>query len=257
MSDGWIGYHSERIGQLRAYARVAADDLRSMASDDPAAVAAMGVVEVTRLHLERDWLPLLDRISASTAMISPFGRSPFASITDDLFGWLPGDGGAKKAWGSNLRPAVARSAPGANSNEQALARARAAAASGVTGTFFGTTKSYEVVSTPTSTTLPNAQNCTHPNCEQYDIVVRDRWYFEHDIGTGPAILGSLPPVRWMGLAAKLFGRERGSDALTARAKELESFAERARDGAGAIRKGRNVAVGRLTRADGEEIDSSP
>lgn len=75
MSDGWIGYHPERIDALRERTRAAADDLRSMGSDDPAAVAALGVVELASLHLEADWLPLLDRINASTAMISPFGLS--------------------------------------------------------------------------------------------------------------------------------------------------------------------------------------
>ena len=60
MGSGWVGYHAEQIGALHRRVRVAADDLLRLRSDDPAAAEAMQVVALARLHLEDDWLPLLE-----------------------------------------------------------------------------------------------------------------------------------------------------------------------------------------------------
>ena len=51
----------------------AVDDLRSLRSDDPVAEAAMQQVDLALLHLETDWLPLIDRIRNSAALVTPFG----------------------------------------------------------------------------------------------------------------------------------------------------------------------------------------
>jgi hypothetical protein len=92
----WLGYRPERVEELWQHTRHAVDDLASIASDDPAAAEAMRTVRLARQHLESEWLPLLDRIRASTALTAPIelepgdDRSWFDDTVEDLFG--PPDG---------------------------------------------------------------------------------------------------------------------------------------------------------------------
>jgi hypothetical protein len=65
-----IGYDRARLVTLRARAIAAIESLRAIASDDPAAWDAVLVARVTREHLEQTWLPLIDRIVGSDAMVT-------------------------------------------------------------------------------------------------------------------------------------------------------------------------------------------
>jgi hypothetical protein len=65
-----IGYDPARLAALRARAIGAIESLRAVASDDPAAWDAVLAARLTREHLEQIWLPLIDRISGSSAMVT-------------------------------------------------------------------------------------------------------------------------------------------------------------------------------------------
>jgi hypothetical protein len=67
----WLAYHPERVEELWRHTRRAVEELAAIASDDPAAAEAMRTVRLAQAHLEGDWLPLLDRIRSSTALIAP------------------------------------------------------------------------------------------------------------------------------------------------------------------------------------------
>ena len=72
MSDGFVGYDPELVGQLGGRVRTAIVDLRRARLDDPAAVDAVRTAASACRHLETSWLPLLERICASSAMTAPF-----------------------------------------------------------------------------------------------------------------------------------------------------------------------------------------
>jgi hypothetical protein len=65
-----IGYDRARLATLRVRAITAIESLRAVASDDPAAWDAVLAARVAREHLERNWLPMIDRIIASEAMVT-------------------------------------------------------------------------------------------------------------------------------------------------------------------------------------------
>ncbi len=65
-----IGYDPARLATLRARAIAAIESLRAVASDDPAAWDAVLAARATREHLEHAWLPLIDRIIGSDAMVT-------------------------------------------------------------------------------------------------------------------------------------------------------------------------------------------
>jgi hypothetical protein len=82
----WLGYHPERVEDLWRHTRAAVDDLATITSDDPAAADAMCTVRLAQAHLEGEWLPLLERIRASTALTEPGdGRSWFDDSIESLF----------------------------------------------------------------------------------------------------------------------------------------------------------------------------
>ena len=62
----WLAYDRERVDDLWRHTRRAVDDLAAIRSDDPLAADALRAVRLAQLHLESDWLPLLDRVRAST-----------------------------------------------------------------------------------------------------------------------------------------------------------------------------------------------
>jgi hypothetical protein len=64
-----IGYDPARLATLRARAIAAIESLRTVVSDDPAAWDAVLAARVAREHLEQIWLPLIDRIIGSDAMV--------------------------------------------------------------------------------------------------------------------------------------------------------------------------------------------
>ena len=67
----WLAYHPDRVDELWRHTRAAIDDLATILSDDPAAADAMRAVRLARDRLEGEWLPLLERIRNSTALIAP------------------------------------------------------------------------------------------------------------------------------------------------------------------------------------------
>jgi hypothetical protein len=70
-----IGYDPARLRALRSATITAAESLRAVASEDPAAWEAVVTARVAREHLEQMWLPLIDRIIGSDAMVTwPLAR---------------------------------------------------------------------------------------------------------------------------------------------------------------------------------------
>ena len=69
----WLAYNRERVDDLWRHTRAAIDDLTTITSDDPAAAEAIRVVRLAQAHLEREWMPLLDRIRSSAALTAPIG----------------------------------------------------------------------------------------------------------------------------------------------------------------------------------------
>jgi hypothetical protein len=65
-----VGYDPARLAALRARAIAAIGSLRTVVSDDPAAWDAVLTARMTRDHLEQTWLPLIDRIAGSDAMVT-------------------------------------------------------------------------------------------------------------------------------------------------------------------------------------------
>jgi hypothetical protein len=65
-----VGYDPNRLSALRADTVAAIESLRVLSSDDPAAWNAVLASRVTREHLEQTWMPLIDRILASEAMVT-------------------------------------------------------------------------------------------------------------------------------------------------------------------------------------------
>jgi hypothetical protein len=76
-----IGYDPELMAMLRLRTIAAIESLRALASEEPAAWAAMVTARITRQHLEELWLPLIDRVAASEALVTWRGahlRGPLA-----------------------------------------------------------------------------------------------------------------------------------------------------------------------------------
>ncbi len=65
-----IGYDPVRLQALRAATLAAADSLRLLSSEDPAAWEAVVTARTARDHLEQMWLPLIDRIIGSDVMVT-------------------------------------------------------------------------------------------------------------------------------------------------------------------------------------------
>jgi hypothetical protein len=92
----WLSYDRERVDELHRRARVAVDELAGIRSDDLLAADALRAVRLAQSHLEADWLPLLDRVRASTSLTAPIdfdaeeGRSWFEEALDAVAG--PADG---------------------------------------------------------------------------------------------------------------------------------------------------------------------
>lgn len=68
--SGLHGYDPARIVALRARTRDAIDELREIRCDDPLADEALRAVRLMCRNLEDSWLPLLDAIWASRAMVT-------------------------------------------------------------------------------------------------------------------------------------------------------------------------------------------
>jgi hypothetical protein len=65
-----VGYDPQRLQALRAATIAAAESLRVLSSEDPAAWEAVLTARTARDHLEQMWLPLIDRIVASDVMVT-------------------------------------------------------------------------------------------------------------------------------------------------------------------------------------------
>lgn len=78
-----IGYDPARMTSLHGATQRAIGDLVGVASPDPVAAGAMAVVRSVRDALEQDWLPMIERVLASDAMVSSAtaGLHPFASLS--------------------------------------------------------------------------------------------------------------------------------------------------------------------------------
>ena len=94
----WLSYDRERVDKLWRRTRVAVDELADIRSDDPLAVGALQRVRRAQLRLETEWLPLLERVRASTALTAPIdldaddGRSWFDEAVESVT--APPDRGA-------------------------------------------------------------------------------------------------------------------------------------------------------------------
>ena len=74
---GLIGYDPSRTRELHRRTRRAAEHLlRTPRNDDPLAAAAVSVARLVRAHLEHEWLPALDRVLGSTAMLDVSTTEP-------------------------------------------------------------------------------------------------------------------------------------------------------------------------------------
>ena len=86
----WLAYDRERVDELWRHTRRAVDDLAGIGSDDPLAAEALRAVRLAQLHLETEWMPLLDRVRASTSLTAPIdldggdGRTVIAPIVAEL-----------------------------------------------------------------------------------------------------------------------------------------------------------------------------
>ena len=88
----WLATAPNAIDELWRHTRRArSTSLAAIASDDPAAAEAMRAVRLAQAHLEDDWLPLLGRIRATTALTDlGDGRSWCDDTIDALFSPVEG-----------------------------------------------------------------------------------------------------------------------------------------------------------------------
>ena len=77
-----VGYDPARLAVLRTHTIAAIESLRWLASDDPAAWEAVLAARVTREHLEQIWMPLIDRIIGSEAMVTWQGADLGEELAD-------------------------------------------------------------------------------------------------------------------------------------------------------------------------------
>jgi hypothetical protein len=83
---GELRYDPTRLHPLRSRAAAAYQHLRAATSDDPAAASALRVAAGVRAGLELGWLPAIDRVLSSDAMLTWFAAGP---------AWLRGRAGAE------------------------------------------------------------------------------------------------------------------------------------------------------------------
>lgn len=114
MSTAVLSYEPERIRALVVRARAVAEHLASAPPDDPLAAEAATTAATVHAHVSEHWLPALAAVEASRALLDPI----------DL------------------------------TNAEALAAAHSAVVAGQPGVFVGTTKTYEVLETSPTTTIP-------------------------------------------------------------------------------------------------------
>ena len=76
-----VGYDPARLAVLRSHTSAAIESLRWLTSEDPAAWEAVLAARVTREHLEQIWMPLIDRIIGSDAMVTWPGAELGAAVT--------------------------------------------------------------------------------------------------------------------------------------------------------------------------------
>jgi hypothetical protein len=77
-----VGYDPARLAVLRSHTIAAIESLRLLASDDPAAWEAVLAARATREHLEHIWIPLIDRIIGSDAMVTWRGADLGEELAD-------------------------------------------------------------------------------------------------------------------------------------------------------------------------------
>jgi hypothetical protein len=77
-----VGYDPARLAVLRTHTVAAIESLRWLTSDDPAAWEAVLAARVTREHLEQIWMPLIDRIIGSEAMVTWQGADLGEELAD-------------------------------------------------------------------------------------------------------------------------------------------------------------------------------
>lgn len=71
-----IGYDLDRVRRLARATSDAVEHLRSIACDDPAARDALDAVRLARRNLEDQWIPLLEQIIASRALLAWSAAGP-------------------------------------------------------------------------------------------------------------------------------------------------------------------------------------
>lgn len=255
MSSGLVGYDPQRVEVLRGVVVAACDHLaRAPMVDDPLAADALATVRLVRSHLEDGWLPVLGRIAASRAMLE-FGAAdlPAAPLAGFGFGfgWLaaPLEGPPRElpvSWGP--------------SNAVARAAAEAAVAAGEAGRFGGRTRTYEVIETTPSTSIPATGHDPDGGSGFYDILVEDHWLFEHNLADPPPPAGMTPAGPWAGWVLRLArlvqqAQQRSDGAAHDRGLAWEQLAveARGRGGKGGVGRNKNVAVGRLTTTEGDDV----
>lgn len=111
MSNGWVGYHPQRIVTLLARAVEAVVELERLRSDAPEAEDALRTVRTVRLHLEGGLLTLVERIVRSDVLLAPTPVTRLSFVVADEMveharDVLDGDGDAL----DELRALLARDA---------------------------------------------------------------------------------------------------------------------------------------------------
>jgi len=245
MSTGLIGYHPQRVAELRLAAQRAVDHLlRAPQMQDPLAGVAMSAARLALVDLEQDWLPALSRVSGSNAMteFGSFGLTALAGWSGGLPSQVPGPpGGIPPSFGM--------------SNAEAQAAADAAKAAGTPGVFVGRTKTYEVLETAPSTSVPYTGHDPNGGSGQHDVIVTENWYFEHNLTAPPAPYGASPGGllgRALTTIARLLEDEPDRVPLE-RGLMYEQLTKEARDW-GSVSGQKNAAYGRLTTTDGDTTE---
>lgn len=77
---GLLAYNPERVAFLRIRLRAAADELRAVRTDDPAACDAMRSMRLIQTEIEQVWLPLVTRILESSALTGPWWRTALSGL---------------------------------------------------------------------------------------------------------------------------------------------------------------------------------
>jgi hypothetical protein len=250
MSTSVISYDPERVAVLRRAALAVCDHLaRAPLVDDPLAEAAESAVRLVQAHLEQGWLPTLARVASSRALIEPFGATrPGALLAS--FGFV------RPAWKVPGPPHDLPVSWG-TSNAEARSAGEAAVGAGEPGRFVGRTQTYEVIETPPSTTLPAGGHDPDGGSGSYDVIVEDHWFHEHNLAAPAAPYGATPIGPWIGWLARLARLAQPEPDVVARERGLayEEMAVEARGpgGRGGVGADKNVAVGRLTTTDGDDV----